>query len=170
MQINWPNDRCIVCLGTPRAGDEMSRRSLAHVIPQSVGGVLAVPFLCKRCNNQMGIAEALLAVDPQVRVDVKNQRLQTRLPKKLVDAMLAGEEHFVDHLEYGRVTAVIDKDGFLQPRHSAQIKDDANTLAQALAELDRIGEPERKDELREQFEQAGGASGSRCGLAIASNG
>lgn len=66
------------------------------------------------------------------------------------------QSYFVDHEVYGRVEAGMDKQAELQPRESAAIKGDKNTLNQALAELDRLGAAdERKRVLREEFEQAG---------------
>lgn len=132
----------------------MSMRSEAHVIPESVGGELSALCVCKRCNNEMGRTEALLAKDISVRRLVKYQ-LRTRLPEKLASSILRGEQHFTDHDEYGRVFAVVDETGGLHPRQSATVKDDKNTLAQALADLNRLGaSDERKDELREEFAQA----------------
>lgn len=132
----------------------MSVRSAAHVIPESVGGELSALCLCKRCNNEMGRMEALLAKDISVRRRVKYQ-LQHRLPEKLASSVLKGEQYFTDHEEYGRVFAVVDETGKLQPKQSATVKDDRNTLAHALAELARLDAPEeRKTELRQEFEQA----------------
>jgi hypothetical protein len=132
----------------------MSVRSEAHVIPASVGGELSVFCLCKRCNNEMGRMEALLAKDISVRRHVK-YALRSRLPAKLRDAILKGEQYFADHEEYGRVFAVVDESGELQPRQSTTVKDDEHTLAQALAELDRVGaSDERRAELCDQFERA----------------
>lgn len=132
----------------------MTARSEAHVIPESIGGNLSALCLCKRCNNEMGRSEALLAKDISVRRRVKYQ-LQERLPEKLAAAILKGEQYFADHEDYGRVFAVVDETGELQPKQSATLNDDEHTLARALAELSRLDAPdERKSELREQFEHA----------------
>jgi HNH endonuclease len=154
VQIDWSDERCIVCLRTPRDADPTTVRTVAHVIPQSLGGELSASFLCKRCNSEMGRMEALLARDISVRRLVKYQ-LQDRLPEKLAKAILSGEEFFVDHPDYGRITAVVDEDGFLRPRQSKTLKDDKHTLAQALAELEGRDAPEeRKAGLSDAFEQA----------------
>jgi hypothetical protein len=135
----------------------MTARSNAHVIPQSVGGVLFAACLCKRCNSEMGRMEALLAKDMIVRRLVKYQ-LQGRLPAKLADSLLKGEAYFTDHETYGRVDAWVDESGELQPKASSTIKGDADTLNQALAALDRSGATERrKEEFRREFEEAGSA-------------
>lgn len=132
----------------------MTGRSDAHVLPKSVGGELSALCLCKRCNNEMGRSEALLAKDVSVRRRVKYQ-LQSRLPEKLASSILKGEQYFADHDGYGRVYAVVDETGQLQAKQSATLKDDENTLAQALAELSRVtASDERKAALREQFERA----------------
>jgi hypothetical protein len=131
----------------------MTVRSAAHVIPESVGGELSALCLCKRCNNQMGRSEALLAKDISVRRHVKYQ-LRSRLPAKLVNAIKTGEQYFADHEAYGRIYAVVDEAGGLTPRQSATLKDDKNTLAQALAELSRLAaSEERKAEFRDEFER-----------------
>jgi hypothetical protein len=132
----------------------MTVRSDAHIIPQSVGGDLSALCLCKRCNNEMGRSEALLATDISVRRNVK-YGLQSRLPEKLTSAILKGEQYFGDHEEYGRVYAVVDGAGELRPRQSATLRDDQHTLAQALAELSRLdATEERKAEFHEEFERA----------------
>jgi hypothetical protein len=154
VQVPWPDPRCIVCLGTPIDGESMTERSNAHVLPQSIGGELSALCLCKRCDNEMGRSEALLAKDISVRRRVKYQ-LQSRLPEKLASSILTGEQYFADHENYGRVYAVVDEGGELQPKQSPTLKDDQNSLAQALAELSRLGaSEERKTEIREQFERA----------------
>lgn len=132
----------------------MTLRSDAHVLPRSIGGELSALCLCRRCNNEMGRSEALLAKDISVRRRVKYQ-LQPRLPEKLVASILKGEQYYADHAEFGRVYAVVDETGELQPKQSATLKDDKNALAQALAELSRLGATEeQKDGLREHFERA----------------
>jgi hypothetical protein len=154
VRVFWADPRCIVCLSTPVDDRPMTARTDGHVIPSSVGGELSALNLCKRCNSEMGRMEALLAKDVSIRRHVK-YHLQSRLPEKLVGSILKGEEYFLDHDEFGRVVAVVDELGDLNPKASAGIKSDEDTLAQALAELDRIEAPEeRKAELRTDFERA----------------
>jgi hypothetical protein len=154
MRVPWHDPRCVVCLGSPSEGKPMTARSDEHIIPESIGGELSAFLLCKRCNNEMGRMEALLARDLSVRRRVKYE-LQSRLPEKLVNAILKVEQYYTEHEEYGRVDAFVDEHGALSPRQSAAIKDDKNTLRQALAELERTHAPaERKAELREEFESA----------------
>lgn len=154
MLVPWDDPRCVVCLGTPVAGEEMTVSSDAHVIPESLGGVLSAFCLCKRCNNEMGRMEAQLARDVSVRRRV-NYQLQSRLPEKLVRRILNRLEYFADTEDYGRVIAVLDENGELQPKQSETIKHDRHTLDQALAELARLGaSEEEKDDLRERFVDA----------------
>src|SRR3954452_10904109 len=134
--VPWDDPRCVVCLGAPVGGNEMTVRSDAHVIPESVGGVLSAFCLCKRCNNEMGGMEAVLARDVRVRRRV-NYQLQSRLPEKQVRRILNRLEYFADTDEYGRVIAVLDENGELQPKQSETIKNDKHTLDQALVELAR---------------------------------
>ena len=154
MKVAWSDPRCLVCLTVPRVGAPLTQRTDAHVIPASVGGRLSAPNLCKRCNSEMGKAEALLAQDISVRL-LLNQ-LEDRLPPEVVGAVRYRQSFFVDHETYGRVEAGMDKQAELRPKESATIKSDENTLKQALAELDRLdASEERKRALREEFEQAG---------------
>jgi HNH endonuclease len=155
VRVPWDHPRCVVCLGTPVAGQQMTLRSDAHVIPESLGGVLSAYYLCKGCNNEMGRMEGLLARDVGVRQRV-NYRLQSCLPEKLVRSILNRLEYFADTEEYGRVIGVLDENGELQPKQSETIKSDRHTLGQAFAELDRLGASEQeKDDLRERFVGAG---------------
>lgn len=137
MKIDWPNERCIICLGTPREDDLMSQRTNAHVIPESVGGKLSAVFLCKRCNSRMGEAEAILPRDISVRLML--DQLEDQLPEELVVGIRYRQSYFADTAGYGRVEAGFDKQGELLPRQSEAIKDDENTLGQIAADLSRHG-------------------------------
>jgi hypothetical protein len=66
--MGWGEERCIICLGTPRPGDPASIMTKGHVLPQSVGGKLFARNECKRCNERLGHgAEAALVGDPAIR-------------------------------------------------------------------------------------------------------
>jgi hypothetical protein len=68
VDIGWGEERCIICLGTPRSEDPDSVMTRAHVIPQSVGGKLLANNECKRCNQRVGHGpEAALVGDPAIR-------------------------------------------------------------------------------------------------------
>ncbi|MFL5963273.1 MAG: HNH endonuclease [Gaiellaceae bacterium] len=68
MRVPWIDERCILCLGTPHSGIELTQRSDAHVIPRAIGGKLSALFLCRGCNARMGRFEAILAQDISVRL------------------------------------------------------------------------------------------------------
>jgi hypothetical protein len=56
--------RCVLCLREPDRDAEQTWLTDAHVIPESVGGRLSAPFLCRRCNSQIGAeVEAPLVSD-----------------------------------------------------------------------------------------------------------
>jgi len=153
MKVAWSDPRCVICMSVPSIGEPMTQRTDAHVIPKSIGGKLSALNLCKRCNSDMGKTEALLAQDVSVRLLV--DQLEDRLPADVTQAVRYRQSFFTDHEVYGRVEAGMDKQAELRPKESATIKGDENTLSQALAELDRLAVPEeRKQELREEFEQA----------------
>lgn len=131
----------------------MTQLTDAHVFPRSIGGRLSARNLCKRCNSDMGKTEALLAQDISVRLLV--DQLEDRLPDGVVHAVRYRQGYFIDHEVYGRVEAGVNRQGELLPKESASIKSDANTLKQALVELDRIRASDtRKQELRDEFERA----------------
>lgn len=137
MRIDWPDERCIICLGMPRDDDAMSQRTDAHVIPESVGGKLSAVFLCKRCNSRMGEAEAILPRDISVRLIL--DQVADQLPEELVAGIRYRQSCFADTDEYGRVEAGFDTQGELLPKQSEAIKDDENTLKQIAADLSRHG-------------------------------
>jgi hypothetical protein len=131
----------------------MTLRTVAHVIPESIGGRLSAEILCKRCNSDMGTSEALLAQDVSVRVLVDS--LEDRLPTEIVARVRYRQNYFTDHRDYGRVDAGMNKRAELVPKESATIKGDERTLDQALAELDRLGaSDERRAALRTEFDDA----------------
>ncbi|MFL5963274.1 MAG: hypothetical protein ACJ757_10330 [Gaiellaceae bacterium] len=81
--------------------------------------------------------------------------MKTKIPDKVVKSIRYRQSYFIDHPEFGRVDAGIDKEGDLRPRESANIKDDENTLRQARAELERVeASAERKAQLEHDFANA----------------
>ena len=131
----------------------MTQRSNAHVIPRSIGGKLTAFLLCKSCNGRMGRFEAVLAQDISIRLLLDN--LEPQLPAKVVKSIRYRQSYFVDHPEFGRVEAGVNKKGELRLKETDAIKDDENTLKQALAELDRLDvSDERKAALRADFDEA----------------
>ena len=137
MKALWPDERCILCLGTPQPGTPMTARSDAHVIPRAIGGRLSARFLCKRCNGRMGQFEATLAQD--VSVGALVDRLEAQLPEKVIKSIRNRRRYFTNHLELGRVEAAMNKKGNLQPKESETFKSEENALMEVHAELDRIG-------------------------------
>jgi hypothetical protein len=153
VKIPWPTERCIVCLQTPQAGDERSRMTDAHVIPESVGGRLSASFLCKACNDEMGRVESYLPRDITVRLQV--DAIREQLPRELANSILCGQDYYADTEQWGRLTGVMDKDGELQLKPSAEVKGDEHTLRQFEKALERENaSPERVEEVRAAFQQA----------------
>lgn len=153
MKVAWADERCILCLGTPKADEPMTARSDAHVIPRSIGGKLSALFLCKDCNGRMGRFEATLAQDISVRLLL--DKLEHQLPEKVIKSIRYRQSYFTDHPELGRIEAGMDKEGELRPKESDTIKGDENTLKQAMAELDRLDAgDEEKAALQDAFDKA----------------
>lgn len=81
----------------------------AHVIPQAVGGKLAVKNLCSGCNSKLGYtAEKGLKSDPRIRLAI--EELQAKIPN-LADKMRAGQE-FVARDEEVVIRATPRSEGF----------------------------------------------------------
>jgi hypothetical protein len=138
---------------TPNAGREYSQMTDAHVIPESVGGRLSASFLCKACNDEMGRVESFLPRDISIRLEVDT--ISEQLPADLVSRILCGQEYYADTEEWGRLTAVMDANGELHLKPSAEIKGDEHTLRQFEKALAREeATPERVTEVRAAFEQA----------------
>jgi hypothetical protein len=85
MRMLWPDPRCIICLESKPLTDE-------HLIPEAIGGRLAVRFLCKPCNDRMGELESRLKQDPAVRLAVEHLR---PVVPKLADSIDNGQKFFV---------------------------------------------------------------------------
>lgn len=95
MNVDWPDGRCILCLGT----DSPSRE---HVIPEWLGGRLAVDgLLCRECNSRLGHrVEAEARSDPGIRLAVN--ALRQELPSTLL-ARLEREQDFRAQSDGGEV-------------------------------------------------------------------
>ena len=75
MKVDWPIGRCILCRVE---GHRTAEGCLTdeHIIPRAVGGVLTCNFLCKVCNEFLGVHEAKLKEDPAVRLASENLKDQ----------------------------------------------------------------------------------------------
>ncbi len=104
MLLPWKDRRCIICLIEHKGG-----LSNAHVIPQSVGGKLAVKNICADCNSRLGYtAEAGLKTDPRIRVAIEDLRAQ--IPD-LAEKVRTGQE-FVAREEEAVIRATPQGEGY----------------------------------------------------------
>lgn len=133
MKIDWPDERCIICLGTPQEGKPMTERTEAHVIPESLGGKLWAPFLCKQCNSDTGKLEGVLPKDVMI-LDLVD-RLYGVLPSELANSIYQHAGYFADSEEFGRIYARLDRELVLTPKESETIRGERNTLRQMEAAL-----------------------------------
>jgi hypothetical protein len=102
----------------------------------------------------MGRVESFLPRDISVRIQVTS--LADRLPQKLVNSILAGQEYFADTEEYGRLFAVLDEDGELQLKQSAEVKAERHSFDQLTAELRRRNASEEEiGAVHDAYERAG---------------
>src|SRR4029453_3336455 len=113
MLLPWKDERCVVCLQPQDRG-----LTNAHVIPQAVGGKLAVKNICADCNSRLGAtAEAGLKSDPRIRVAIED--LQTQIPA-LAATMRAGQEFIArDEDVVIRATSHGEASGSLTPHKRA---------------------------------------------------
>ena len=66
MRIEWPGNRCIICL-------KEAPLSREHLIPKALGGILTCSFLCKECNSALGArVDIEVKKDPRIRFAVDN--------------------------------------------------------------------------------------------------
>lgn len=137
MKVDWPDERCIICLRRPQPGKPMTERTEAHVIPESLGGKLWAPFLCKQCNSDMGRLEGILPKDVMI-LDLVD-RLRGLLPQDLATSIYRRAGYFADSEEFGRIRARFDERLTLEPKESETIRGERNTLRQIESALGRDG-------------------------------
>ncbi|MCY4388244.1 MAG: HNH endonuclease [Desulfurellaceae bacterium] len=66
MRIEWPGNRCIICL-------KEAPLSREHLIPKALGGIFTCSFLCKECNSALGArVDIEVKKDPRIRFAVDN--------------------------------------------------------------------------------------------------
>ena len=107
MDVRWPGNRCILCL---TEGPLTKPRPLSkeHLIPESIGGILTVHFLCKQCNDTLGQYEAHLKEDPSIRLAIGN--LYSQLPA--LYASICEGQKFVAQSERGPAAGVYKQGQF----------------------------------------------------------
>ncbi|MCP9487844.1 MAG: HNH endonuclease [Gaiellaceae bacterium MAG52_C11] len=103
MKIDWWDKRCIVCVRQRDTGQEGRQTTRGHVIPESIGGRLWSPFLCKDCNSKMGTLEDKLLGDVSV-IGVVEQLLP-ELPPKVGLNIHSRAGYFRDDEQHGRLYA-----------------------------------------------------------------
>lgn len=110
MQIEWPGERCVLCLDRAPLTEE-------HIIPSSLGGVLTCVFLCRRCNSDVGAyVESLAKTDPSIRLAVGH--LQSAIPK-LASQLTEGQD-FISHGPGGKGYGTV-KDGEFRTRARTEV-------------------------------------------------
>jgi hypothetical protein len=66
LKVAWGGTRCIICLEPGRLSEE-------HLVPASLGGILASEFVCKACNDRFGHGfEAVARQSPAIRIAAHN--------------------------------------------------------------------------------------------------
>ena len=102
MLLAWKHDRCVLCLRQVPLTEE-------HVIPQSIGGILKVSFLCKPCNDNLGArVEAAAKKDPSIRLALEKIR---PLAPKVIAKLTEGQEYIAESW-LGKVRGAIRKGMF----------------------------------------------------------
>ncbi|HET7205288.1 MAG TPA: HNH endonuclease [Terriglobales bacterium] len=94
MVVKWLDERCIVCTLGPELrrlrSPKTAKLTKEHVIAEAVGGRLVCNFLCKACNDHLGVLEASLKTDARIRLAIEN--LKDVLPD-LWRKMLEGQAY-----------------------------------------------------------------------------
>lgn len=102
MFLPWKHNRCILCLDPAPLTEE-------HVIPEAIGGILEVPFLCKPCNDKLGaLVEAAAKKDPSIRLALEAIR---PLAPELIAKLTEGQEYIAESPR-GKVRGVLSKGEF----------------------------------------------------------
>lgn len=134
MKRPWLDSRCVLCL------DSSKQLTNAHVIPTSVGGRLAIRFLCASCNSGLGHrVEGGLRSDPAVRHAVESVKATVpELARRLRDRQL-----FLAKTEHAVVRAIARGDQYRllpspQPDGSI-VKDEQAARADIATRLRRAG-------------------------------
>jgi hypothetical protein len=84
--------KCIFCL-------KEKEPSIEHVIPESIGGVLTINYLCRDCNSELG-SKADVDLNKHRNIYDTYQKVKDKLGKEL-------KFHFIDsHLEYNDGTRI----------------------------------------------------------------
>lgn len=123
MKIDWPDQRCIVCLRRPQADDPGSQHNKAHVLLDSIGARLWSEFLCTDCNRRMGTIEEKLLGDASVIELVHG--LEDQLPRRLALGIISRCRYFLDHAEHGRIYLRPNrKHGELEPEAAEKTRRD----------------------------------------------
>lgn len=85
MRVRNVFQQCILCKKEPAT-------SLEHMIPECIGGKLAVSILCTKCNNYLGsILINGIRQDPSIRLAVRN--LRGEIPE-LFERVENGQEYY----------------------------------------------------------------------------
>lgn len=111
--LPWEWKRCIVCLSEPTPDNPMSSE---HIIPEALGGILTVDFLCKRCNDFFGSN-----VDYTACSDLAIRQAAFTLPNvpaeryKEINRRLNQRQKFVLHTTEGNQVDGLAKNGTIQP-------------------------------------------------------
>lgn len=120
MNLDWSDDRCIVCALTLSERSERNTETALltdeHLIPGAIGGKLTCKFLCKQCNDHLGSMEARFKNDARIRLAIN--KLKPLLPN-LWKVMSEGQ-HYALHNGSGRLHATL-RDGQMRVDSSTQL-------------------------------------------------
>lgn len=102
MKFSWPDSRCIICLREEPLTEE-------HVIPQAIGGILSVRFLCKSCNSTLGsTVEARVKTDPSIRCAI--EAIRPLAPD--IAARLGDGQEYIGETETGKLSGALKRGNF----------------------------------------------------------
>lgn len=72
--IPWTSPLCIYC-AQPFGDTEDTRRTIEHIIPDALGGILTSDCACRKCNSNLGSSvDAKIRSDPSIRLAARRVR------------------------------------------------------------------------------------------------
>jgi len=145
-RLDWPYDRCILCLTSAKLTYE-------HIIPEFLGGRLKMKNN-NDCNSKIGSREAALKSDPSIRLAIEH--LRDQIPG--IAAVLTEGQPFLAKSRRGNVRGIVKRQRFqvsasrepdgswIQPTKTGR-----KTIAAWLSEQYKAAEVEK---LLRQFDEA----------------
>jgi hypothetical protein len=139
MITNLGLEKCILCL-------ENSIDSLEHIIPESLGGRLQLPILCRKCNSELGSRLiSKLKKDPSIRLAAK--ALSNEI-QELTDSIEEGQVYIGKDIKDNLVKHTLKDSKFriieTKKEDNSLVLKPENVKKYIRKKLEKVGAPERE--------------------------